>query len=103
MSIFDELIDLLERVGCQFWTCKGPDEPYVNIATCAVCQEIKALRKAKSQINPRRPYDDEIDGTRKARGENYLTESDRDFLENNNDLAVQLLETGLPPLEEGER
>lgn len=35
---------VLERVGCQFWACPGPDAPHEDMMTCYVCAEIAALR-----------------------------------------------------------
>jgi len=40
------LLEALERVGCQFWACPGPDKPIRHMATCFVCDAIKKGRKA---------------------------------------------------------
>lgn len=39
------LLETLERAGCQYWCCPGPDKPHRNMATCFVCDAIKKFRK----------------------------------------------------------
>ena len=41
-----EALDALERVGCQFFACEGPDKPVADMVTCYVCAAIQNLRKA---------------------------------------------------------
>lgn len=35
----------LERAGCQFWACPGPNKPPEPMATCFRCQGIKDIRQ----------------------------------------------------------
>jgi hypothetical protein len=37
-------LKVLERAGCQFQYCPGPNKPFVNMATCFVCDEIRNVR-----------------------------------------------------------
>lgn len=37
-------LKVLERAGCQFQYCPGPNKPFVNMATCFVCDEIRDVR-----------------------------------------------------------
>lgn len=41
-------VEVLLRVGCQFWDCPGPDEPFEEMRTCYVCVQVQALREALS-------------------------------------------------------
>ena len=43
-------INLLVRVGCNFWACPGPNKPHRDMATCIVCSVIKDLRKIRDEI-----------------------------------------------------
>jgi hypothetical protein len=36
-ELLAEVIDTLERVGCQFDQCDGPANPPVDMVTCHVC------------------------------------------------------------------
>ena len=42
--------DLVERVGCTFWPCPGPNAPRADMETCCVCHAIKDLREIKKEI-----------------------------------------------------
>lgn len=44
-ELLREALETLERVGCQFWACEGPDAPEVHMKTCFCCSMIKKLRK----------------------------------------------------------
>jgi hypothetical protein len=43
-----DMFEALERVGCQYFACPGPDKPIEDMATCYVCA---AIRKAKGKEN----------------------------------------------------
>jgi hypothetical protein len=36
-----EMFEALQRVGCQYWACPGPDKPIEDMATCFVCATIR--------------------------------------------------------------
>ena len=39
-----ESTETLERADCQFWACPGPDEPFQDMATCFVCEQVQKNR-----------------------------------------------------------
>ena len=43
-DLFEDLVDTLNRVGCQFWACEGPDAPFEQMKTCIVCDLIVRIR-----------------------------------------------------------
>ncbi|GLZ62838.1 hypothetical protein [Micromonospora sp. NBRC 107095] len=45
-ELLDDTIDVLERVGCQFWACDGPTLEPVDMKTCAACALLARLRAA---------------------------------------------------------
>ena len=45
-SVLSETIESLERAGCQFLACQGPDAPFEDMVTCIVCASIQTLRNA---------------------------------------------------------
>lgn len=44
LDVTKESLEVLERIDCQFWACKGPDVPREHMVTCIVCQQIQNLR-----------------------------------------------------------
>lgn len=40
-----DALDALERAGCQFFACPGPEKRMKPGASCAVCMSTRALRK----------------------------------------------------------
>jgi hypothetical protein len=44
-AIIKEMLEILERVGCMFWACEGPDKPEQPMKTCFICSEIRKVRK----------------------------------------------------------
>ena len=42
--------DLVNRVGCTFWACPGPNKPFESGLTCYTCASIKELRKIRDEI-----------------------------------------------------
>ena len=38
-----EIIDILERVGCQFWACEGPGRRIEDMVTCIRCSVLRQL------------------------------------------------------------
>jgi hypothetical protein len=45
LDLFDDLLDSLIRVGCQFWACDGPEAPIRHMKTCYRCACIhRAIR-----------------------------------------------------------
>lgn len=45
-EVIDSVLETLEKVGCQFWSCPGPEKRTVHMRTCFVCMEIKDLKRA---------------------------------------------------------
>lgn len=45
-ALIAESVVALERVGCQFWACKGPTHEPVDMETCFVDELIPRLRAA---------------------------------------------------------
>ena len=43
-------IETIERCGCQFFACDGPDKPFVDMATCHACATIQDFRKLLREI-----------------------------------------------------
>lgn len=41
-----ESTEVLERVGCQFFACDGPNKRPVSMKTCRVCWQIRDNRRA---------------------------------------------------------
>jgi hypothetical protein len=41
-----EGIEVLERIGCQFFACPGPDAPFEDMKTCYICDFLARLRAA---------------------------------------------------------
>lgn len=48
-----EIIDTLERVGCQFWACKGPDVEPEEMITCIVCRLERELKAGAAIVDDR--------------------------------------------------
>lgn len=42
--------ELVNAGACTFWACPGPNQPFVNMATCRVCSAIKDLRKIRDDL-----------------------------------------------------
>lgn len=40
----------LERAGCQFWACKGTEQPPEHMVTCFCCKQIVDNRSLLSKI-----------------------------------------------------
>jgi len=40
-----EACETLKRVPCQFWACEGWEQPFEEMKTCYVCQEIQSINK----------------------------------------------------------
>jgi hypothetical protein len=43
--VMAEIVDTLERVGCQYWACNGPDTEPVDMQTCYRCSTLWDLRQ----------------------------------------------------------
>jgi hypothetical protein len=41
--------------ACIFFACPGPDEPFVNMATCCVCAAVQDLRLLAARIGAQVP------------------------------------------------
>ena len=51
-----EIIDILERVGCQFWACEGPSRPVEDMVTCVRCSALRQLYRG-DPVEDDRPRD----------------------------------------------
>lgn len=49
MSLLVEVVETLERVGCQFEFCDGPTLDPVPMGTCYLCETLAKLRVAVGQ------------------------------------------------------
>ncbi|MDD3906423.1 MAG: hypothetical protein PHS46_07895 [Candidatus Omnitrophica bacterium] len=47
-----EALDSLKRIKCQFAPCPGPNEPFVDMATCHRCYAIQTIEKQLAQEHP---------------------------------------------------
>ena len=45
-TLMAEALESLERCGCQFDFCPGPDKRPVHMMTCHACETIRRLRRA---------------------------------------------------------
>lgn len=45
-----EVVETLERVGCQFWACDGPYKRPVHMKTCYVCETLHDLYKRYPEL-----------------------------------------------------
>lgn len=45
-DLLSHFLTILERFGCQFFACPGADKPYVDMATCFVCDEVSRIKEA---------------------------------------------------------
>lgn len=50
ISILKMAEDSLERVGCQFFACSGPDKPPEDMKTCHVCRTLREIRAEVTRI-----------------------------------------------------
>lgn len=44
-KLLTEAIESLEKADCVFWACPGPEEDFVDMATCHKCYALQCLRK----------------------------------------------------------
>lgn len=44
LTLWQDVLDTLERVGCPSWCYPGPDAPFDDMATCYVCQQVHDIR-----------------------------------------------------------
>lgn len=40
-----EALEVLDRVGCQYFACEGPDKRPKDMQTCMVCRLIRKLKQ----------------------------------------------------------
>ena len=41
----------MEKIGCQFWACPGPDEPFRDMATCYRCHCIQSVNSMLKDLD----------------------------------------------------
>lgn len=47
VELLADTIDVLERVGCQFWACEGETLEPIAMVTCYRCSTLARLRAAR--------------------------------------------------------
>lgn len=49
-ELAEALLDTLERIGCAFLPCPGPDKRPVDMMTCHRCRNLRTLRRFMKEV-----------------------------------------------------
>lgn len=44
-EFLEHVLESITYMPCVFWACDGPDVPFVDMATCALCRTIQDIRE----------------------------------------------------------